>query len=34
MNKIRGVKNSIMNEEKKLCEIKHLSIIIGGKSGV
>ena len=34
MNKIRGVKNSIMNEEKNLCEIKHLSIIIGGKSGV
>ena len=34
MNKIRGVKNSIINQEKKVCEIKHLSIVIGGKSGV
>ena len=34
MNKIRSVKNSIMNVKKKICEIKHLSIIIGGRSGV
>lgn len=34
MNKIRNVKNSIMNIEKKIGEIKHLSIIIGGRSGV
>ena len=34
MNKIRSVKNSIMNIKKEVGEIKHLSIIIGGRSGV
>jgi len=34
MNKIRNVKNCIMNINKNECKIKHLSIVIGGKSGV
>jgi len=34
MNKIRREKDSIMNQEKEVCEIKHLSIVIGGKTGV
>ncbi len=33
-NKKRKLKNIIMNKEKKICEIKHLSIVIGGRSGV
>ena len=33
-NKIRKVQNSIMNEKKEVCEIKHLSVVIGGRSGV
>ena len=34
INKIKRVKNSIKNKYKNLCEIKHLSIVVGGRSGV
>jgi len=34
INKIKETKNNIINKNKDLCEIKHLSIVVGGRSGV